>query len=259
MNNFRQKSKRYQSSNLSILEERGQQWLNKEISNKKISVCKADKGGAILLVPPEMLSAKIEEKVKDTSVYEKLEKDPREDIYDKLLNIWRVGQDRGFVTNQEAKEIVGLNEKGNKSTSSRYKYGKTYFNPSLKIHKLKKEDLVPGCNIPARLITCLQESVTKRSDVYMAEKWLKTLEKQYCVDLVKDSTETLKWLEELNGTAKTSTRHYNPFSFDFESLYDSLNKDLILEALQNAMDTCCPTWSVDFKVWLRDLVKLSNW
>ena len=191
MNNIGHNSKQCQSSNLSLLEERGLQWLKNEISNETISVCKADKGGAILLVPPKMLSAQIEDKVNNVDLYEKLDEDPRERIYDEMLDIWRVGQRRGFVTNQETKEIVGLNEKWKKSTSSRFKYGKTYFNPSLKIHKMKTEELIPGCKIPARLITCLQESVTKRSDIYIANKWLKPLEKQYCSDLVKDSTESL--------------------------------------------------------------------
>ena len=74
---------------------------------------------------------------------------------------------------------------------------------------------------------------------------------------MKDSIETHIWLEELNCSAKNSRTHYNPFTFDFESLYDSLSKDLILEALQNAMETCCPTWSEEFKTWLKDLVLLS--
>ena len=102
----------------------------------------------------------------------------------------------------------------------------------------------------------MQESVTKRSDVFLAEKWLKMLEKDFCGDLVKDTTETL-WLEGINNDAKKSKRHYNPFSFDFESLYDSLGKDLILDALQNAMDDCRLSWSMEFKAWLKELVKLS--
>ena len=122
---------------------------------------------------------------------------------------------------------------------------------------MNKEDLRPGCVIPARIITCLQESVTKRSDVYIADTWLKSLEKDYCVDLVKDSSDTLIWLEKINNTAKTSRRHYCPFTFDFESLYDSLGRNLIFMALQDAMDKCRPEWNVGFKSWLRDLVQLS--
>ena len=88
----------------------------------------------------------------------------------------------------------------------------------LKIHKLKPEDIKPGTDIPARLITCLQESVTKRSDVYVVEKWLKSLERDYCTDLVTDTTNSLKWLEMCNEKAKVSRKSYNPFTFDFDCM-----------------------------------------
>ena len=53
------------------------------------------------------------------------------------------------------------------STNPVYKPGKPYFYPILKIHKIKKGELKP----PIRLITALQESVTKRSDFLC---WRKT-------------------------------------------------------------------------------------
>ena len=91
-------------------------------------------------------------------------------MYDKLVDLWNFGKANNYLNEQELKEVVGITKKGNKSTASRFKYGKTYFVPSLKIHKLKPEDIKPGTDIPARLITCLQESVTNRSDVYVVEK-----------------------------------------------------------------------------------------
>ena len=61
------------------------------------------------------------------------------------------------MSETEAKEVVGITLEGNKSTASRFKYGRTYFVPSLKIHKLKPEELLPGAEVPIRLITCLQD------------------------------------------------------------------------------------------------------
>ena len=243
--------------NLSYFEEKGFKWLKDQVANEKLCVCKADKGGAILLVPPELLSKKIEEKVKNSDLYSELDTDPREMIAQEVIDAWREGKAANFLSEKECKEIVGLTEKNNKSTASRFKCGRTYFNPSLKIHKMKTEDLVPGADIPARLITCLQEGPTKRSDVYIAQKWLKDLEKDFCTDLVKDTNDALVWLEEINKRSQKSKRHFQPFTFDFDSLYDSLSKDLLLEALQYAMDTCRPDWSSDFKTWLRKLVELS--
>ena len=86
-NNIGLQSQRQKRNNLSVLEERGLRWLKNEISNQNISVCKADKGGAILVVHPEMLSKKVEDKVTKASLYEELSEDPREEIYDKMLDI----------------------------------------------------------------------------------------------------------------------------------------------------------------------------
>ena len=47
-----------------------------------------------------------------------------------------------------------------------YKPGRPYFYPSPKIHKLPIDQIVPGAEPPVRLITALQEGVTKRSDVF---------------------------------------------------------------------------------------------
>ena len=246
-----------QSANLTRLEERGFKWLQSKVSNSEICVCKADKGGVILIVPPEMLKNKIEEKVCNPDLYVELKTDPRYELYDNLIELWKDGKSRGFVSETEAKQIVGITEKGNKSTASRFKPGQTYFTASLKIHKMKPDHIKPGCDIPARLITCLQEGVTKRSDVYIAEQWLKELQTDYCQDLVKDTTDSLIWLEEMNVKAKQSSKNYSPFTFDFDSLYNSLSPSLVITALRDAMDTCRPTWSLNFKNWLLNLINLS--
>ena len=63
-NNIGHTSKKRKPMNLSVIERRGLKWLQKNVSDETICICKADKGGAILLVPPEMIAEKIEEKVK---------------------------------------------------------------------------------------------------------------------------------------------------------------------------------------------------
>jgi len=65
----------------------------------------------------------------------------------------------------------------------------------LKIHKLSKEELVPGVKPPARLVTALQEGISKRSDVFIADRFFKELEQSYCEDLLKDTTAALIWLD----------------------------------------------------------------
>ena len=84
------------------------------------------------------------------------------------------------MTPDEAYDIAGVTKPnpetgtigGNKSTASRYRPGIPYYYPILKIHKLKPEQLKPGCDPPARLVTALHDGVCKRSDVFLANKYL---------------------------------------------------------------------------------------
>ena len=121
------------------------------------------------------------------------------------------------------------NNNNNKSTSSWFKPGTTYFYPSLKIHKLNEKDIIPGCIPPSRLVSCLQEGVTKFNDVFIANKWLNSLQNDYCSDLVKDTMDTLRWLDNVDTECTTEYKNnLKPFSFDFTSLYDSLSPQLVL-------------------------------
>ena len=125
----------------------------------------------------------------------------------------------------------------------------------LKIHKLRKEDLKPGVNPPARLVTALQEGISKRSDVYLAENFLKELESDYCKDLLKDTNNALLWLDSVDKKYTTDIKKkLKSFTFDFKSLYDNLRPELVKEALQNAMLTCRPGWNREKQKWILDLI-----
>ena len=145
------------------------------------------------------------------------------------------------------------------STLPHYKPGKPYFYPSLKIHKIKLEDLKPGVEPPGRLITALQEGVSRRSDpsdVYLADTYLRSLEREFREDLLIDSSDALNWLETTKSTVEDHNlkRRLRSFAFDYKALYDSLKPDLALEALGVAMNECRPDWSSDFKDWILKLV-----
>ena len=68
----------------------------------EIIVDTADKGGAILVYPPELAERKITEKVSDKRLYMCLNKDPSEDIYDKLIDLWKEGKTHDFVNEEQA-------------------------------------------------------------------------------------------------------------------------------------------------------------
>ena len=100
----------------------------------------------------------------------------------------------------------------------------------LKIHKLQKVDLVPGVEPPARLITALQEGVSKRSDTFLSKYFIQDLEKDFCLDLLKDTNGALHWLDEINNITMNKTKtSMKGFTFDYKSLYDSLKPSDVIE------------------------------
>ena len=144
------------------------------------------------------------------------------------------------------------------STSPRFKPGVSYFYPMLKIHKLRKEDLLPGVEPPVRLVTSLRDGVSKRSDVFVADRFLKPLEKEYCKDLLLDTSDALRWLDSANQELSCEVKKkINCFTFDFKSLYDSLQPNLVKEAIRKAMEVCRPEWSAEFRDWILSLIDFS--
>ena len=148
--------------------------------------------------------------------------------------------------------------KNRPSTSPHHKPGQGYFYPSLKIHKMRKTDLVPGVEPPIRLITALQDGISKRSDVYLAENMLKDLEKDFCEHFLQDTTDALKWLDGVNlNHSPCNKKSYRCFTYDFKALYDSLSPTLVIEALTAAMIECRPDCSDEIRAWITSLVKHS--
>ena len=219
---------------------------------------KADKGGALLIVQPELLEKAVTEKLENPNLYDKLDVDPTNVLHDELFDMWVRGKKAAFVSEYEAQRVMGITESNNKSTSSHFKPGTSYFYPMLKIHKLRKEELKPGVNPPARLVTALQEGISKRSDVFIADRYLKDLEQHYCKDLLKDTNNALSWLDSVNETYSTNEKkNMKAFTFDFKSLYDNLKPTLVKEAVEHAMEACRPGWSRPKRKWILDLIDMS--
>jgi len=254
-------------ANLSSEELKGLKWLEKMTQDNKLCVVPADKGGAILIVYPDLLRDRVLEKLNNPSLYLKLPNDPTHSLHQELFKLWVKGKENGLITAKDAKSIMGVSNNpkpdgsgptNRPSTSPHFKPGRSYFYPSLKIHKLKKDELIPGVEPPVRLITALQDGVSKRSDVFIADRFLKDLEKDFCDDLLTDTTDALRWLENLNNELEPSEKKdLKCFTFDFKALYDSLSQDLVIESLKEAMTECRPDWSPEFCSWLISLIEMS--
>ena len=244
--------------NITKEEEEGLRWLIKETNEHNIAVVKADKGGAILIVDPKLLEKAVADKLENPDLYELINHDPTEPLHNELFNTWVRGKNSEFVSANEAQRVMGVTDDNNKSTSSRFKPGTSYFYPMLKIHKLPKEELVPGVNPPSRLVTALQDGISKRSDVFLADKFLKELEADFCKDLLKDTNSALIWLESVNEKyTSAEKKQFKSFTFDFKSLYDNLKPDLVKKAVETAMIECRPDWSVEKRKWILDLIDIS--
>jgi hypothetical protein len=249
--------------NLSKSERQGLKWILKEVKQGDLRVVQADKGGALCVLPKSFMSRLEEEKLTDSERFTNMgERDPTPQAHKTLLDLWRSAEDENLVSREEAYETVGLCEKkeGKKqrlSTLGVFKPGIPYFYGLLKIHKLSPTDLKPGTVIPIRLVTNLREAVTSRSDKFLNWKYLQQLQDDFCKDSVRDTTEVLRWLEEVNNNPDISKSNLCSFSWDFSSLYDSLSPSLVLEALQCAMDELRSDWSLEFKQWIIGLVSLS--
>ena len=253
---FESQSKR--KKNITKDEQNGLQWLMKETQASNIAVVKADKGGAILIVDPNLLETTVQEKLDNQDIYTKIDKDPTEDLTEELFQCWLIGKSSHFVTSSAASRVMGVTNNNNKSTLSHFKPGTSYYYPMLKIHKLSKDELVPGVCPPARLVTALQEGISKRSDVFIADRFLKDLEQDYCEDLMKDTTAALIWLDSVDSKyTATEKKHFKAFTFDFKSLYDNLKPELVKEAVLYAMQKYRPSWSQAKQEWLIALIDIS--
>ena len=254
-------------TNLSSSEIKGLKWLEQRIKDGTIAITKADKGGATLIIDPDLIKQRTQEKLENQELYDKLDCDPTQQLYEKLFKHWVQGKEEGLISARDAKEVMGVSDNtradqtgptNRPSTLPHYRPGQPYFYPAFKIHKLKKEELIPGAKPPARLITALHEGASRRPDVFLADKYLRQLERDFCEDLLIDNRDALVWLDNINNTLDIELKsNIKAFTFDYKALYDSLSPHLTIQALKVAMEEKRPEWSAKFKEWLIRSVELS--
>ena len=109
---------------------------------------------------------------------------------------------------------------------------------------------MPGVRPPIRLVTAQRNGPTSRSDKYLMRKMLQDIQNEYCIDLVKDTTDALLRLNDWTPREKSQ-----PFALDAVALYDSVSPVLAIEALDCALRQCRSEWSDEFRDWIKGLVK----
>ena len=103
----------------------------------------------------------------------------------------------------------------------------------------------------------MDQSPTVRSDTYIDWKYLAPLSREFCEDLVKDHTEVLQWLDHAE-THRLVSDNTVFFNIDVKSLYDSLEDDLVKDAVVYAIRQCRPDRNEDLIQWILDLKALNN-
>ena len=108
------------------------------------------------------------------------------------------------------------------------------------------------------MITCLQDGVTSLSDIFVANKWLKPLQGNFCKDIVSDSVDILHWLNNISSEVNEfNVNNVKPFTFDFAALYDSITPALVEEAIRFSITQCRPDWEISFVEWIIKMINLS--
>ena len=187
---------------------------------------------------------------------------PMPSIMTKLRTHWVDAVRKGFIPLKLAKDTVGITQsmidsvRGRPSTLDVFKPGVPYFTVFPKIHKLSVSELIPGVQLPFRLVTDLSKGPTSRADRFVAVNFLKDLQTDYCADLLQDSTMFLQKLDEIDRTLSISADHLL-FNMDVEALYDSLRRNQVEMAIRHAITCCRPDWSEEFVDWLIESVNMS--
>ena len=219
-----------------------------------------------MIVSPEQIKITTEEKLNDTSRYKNVGiENPLPKIKQKVNGLWIQGYKKGYVNKIELKKTMGINikegvggeEKFTHSTADKFKAGIPYGYPLYKIHKLSPAQIESKMIPPSRFVTDLSNGVTSRSGKFMVSKWLSDLCKDFATDLVRDTTQALKSLEEVQSKGIVANDNMCSFSLDVVALYDSLKIDLVMKALTHAIKRLRPLWSKAFVDWLLALVMLS--
>lgn len=252
--------------NLNKLERQGLHELQQLVKQEQIVVCKADKGGMIVIMPPDQVRSMVRKHLEGSKNYECVgQNDPLANdglVSRRYFDGWRESYRSGFMRTDHLKSVIGLNvhkEDGSihRSTLDIFKAGTPYFYVLPKVHKFKDlNQLVPGVEMPSRLVTALNQGLTVNGDKYITTNYLGPLAVEFCKDRMKDTTQFLQNIEDYATGRRKDQRSFTA-AVDVVSLYDNLSRSLLNESLLQAMDVLRPQWTADFKNWLMKMVNNS--
>jgi hypothetical protein len=142
---------------------------------------------------------------------------------------------KGLLSLKDRKYITGVTEKGGYSRDHSFKSSPPYMYPLYKIHKLNREQIEQKLVPPARMVTASVNGPTYRVGIFL-DAILKPVAEQYCLgELVRDSTEFLKYIDTLNGSTPLP-KTTKLVALDVDALYPNIQIELALEAITDALN-----------------------
>ena len=230
------------SSNISPQAERGRAWILKAVREEKIFISKADKGGAILILDFIEIVEKVEAELANASKFVLMETNTEEQlkfVKDMVKDTALELEDHGLLSSRDRELITGLNANKNQKHSHLLKSQHPYAYPLMKLHKLSSEQISAGTTPPMRLI-----HAQKFGPLYRVEKWLSPyltdVSRRYCGDeFILDTDDLLKQIQAHNTSTLDIPVEERPniqlFTLDVEALYPSIDLDMALESLAEAL------------------------
>ena len=245
--------------NLTPLEMRGRKWLLNEIGNGNLFVTKADKGGATLIMNRTDVQAAIEKELFNTNKFEILERNAKDQlsyVKEEVKSLTIFLEQKKYISNNDKTLITGLTENNRPKLAPEYQPESPYLYPLFKIHKLTPPEINEKKIPPSRLV-----HASKYGPLYRMEKWtspyLSTISKKYCgSEFVLDTGNVIRNLELLNQQEVLKHDNVYLFTMDVEALYPSINPQLALEAIQNALSNDTET-EKKTKLAIDQFIKLS--
>ena len=220
-------------NNLTYMERQGLHWCIKMQKDGKLHFSQADKGGATVIMDPNVVNDVILSKLRVESKFEPLVSDPRSVIDSNLLSLCkRQLQSRG-MSEREVFLVTGHTGKG-KSHNPAFKAGKPNPFPLFKLHSLSTEEIATKTIPPVRLVTSMKFSATKRLSVFI-DSVLNPVAKSFCgKQFIKDTPDLLRKLAENENLLCANGSQL--FTLDVKSLYPSINPTYVPMGIAYALD-----------------------
>ena len=224
-----------------------------KMQSESIFVTKADKGGATLIMNFTDVKAAIENELFNTNKFTKLERNMEEQldyVKEEVKSLTIHLQQRELISENDKTLIAGVNSNNRAKMAPEYHPESPYAYPLFKIHKLTKKDIEDKKVPPTRLV-----HASKFGPLYRMEKWcspyLTEISREFCKEeFILDTSGLISKLESINESKSIVNENVNLFTIDVEKLYPSIQPELALQAIHEALEADTTT---DYKT--KDAIK----